>query len=494
MTADASLRAEVAPYASLRVQVAPDGRTSGFGYFRPDGAELTVTVTPKLWGTGQPVLRTVTWDGRSPVQVHVHESDQIRFVGSRAALARLALALSAAGPQDAPLLRIVPPAVAVPPDAGRPAGLAALLDLFELADRSRARLAPDLLAAEPLHHPVLRALTHRRFVSAVEPQLARVRPRYREVVETLAAPRGRFLDRSLAEATVTRVPALACRYDDHTVDSPLLQVIVAALRVVATAAPVRHGSDLTEASRQRAAGLVRHLATVTVLPRAGALRLSGLVRLSALERSWSDALLLARQVLADTTQAPTGTGPPAPALCLTVPTAKLWEQVLAQVLRGVYGDVRISADNATAPGVHAPPPWAADSGPGPGGRYPDFMAVLDGTPHCLDAKYSWFGTGPAVSDADQMFAYSHLATLDGRPVGLCALLYPTAPGTAVSLVQTLRRLPGRDLPLLVIQLPFPAPGQARGPAWERYVGQLSVQLRGVLAEHGESTAGSPQAG
>ena len=75
-----------------------------------------------------------------------------------------------------------------------------------------------------------------------------------------------------------------------------------------------------------------------------------------------------------------------------------------------------------------------------------------------------------------MFAYSHLATLHGRPVELCALLYPAAPGTPVSLAQTLHRLPGRDLPLLVIELPFPAPGQA----WDRYLGQVSAELGRVL--------------
>ena len=217
-----------------------------------------------------------------------------------------------------------------------------------------------------------------------------------------------------------------------------------------------------------------------MLPRAGALRQSALIRLSRLERSWGDALSLARQVLADTTEAPVLPGPPAPALCLTVQTAKLWEQVVGQVLREAYGDVRISADNAAAAGVDAPAPWVADDGPGPAARYPDFMAAPDGRPYCLDAKYSRLTASPAVSDADQMFAYSHLATVDGRPVELCGLLYPGEPGSGVSLVQRLRRLPAGDLPLLVVTLPFPGPPDVRGRGWQRYVGRVAADVRRVL--------------
>jgi len=77
--------------------------------------------------------------------------------------------------------------------------------------------------------------------------------------------------------------------------------------------------------------------------------------------------------------------------------------------------VRISADNRPAPGVRVSPPWSAKSDSDANRYYPDFIFRRSDRVVVADAKYK-AGRALSAADAYQLFAYSHLAALEGRPV------------------------------------------------------------------------------
>jgi len=87
-----------------------------------------------------------------------------------------------------------------------------------------------------------------------------------------------------------------------------------------------------------------------------------------------------------------------------------------------------------------------------------------------------------TSDGYQLFAYSHLATLDGSPSDLAVLLYPTGSGGRVRQVE-LQRLRDRRYPLWLAHLPFPRPADLREQQnWSIYIASLAGHLRGFARD------------
>lgn len=115
--------------------------------------------------------------------------------------------------------------------------------------------------------------------------------------------------------------------------------------------------------------------------------------------------------------------------------------------------------------------------------FPDFMLRAGRQVVVADAKYK-LGTGraPGSSDGYQLFAYSHLATLDGRRSDLAVLLYPTRAGGRAGQAE-LERLRDRNYPLWLARLPFPRPVDLREKRnWTAYVANLAVHLRGFAGD------------
>ena len=431
------------------------------------------------------MARTVALGNEGPVFAGCFEGDFINLDGALSELGLLASELSqgAGGtPQLFQLATRGSDELVASEDSVEDPG--SLLDLLLLFDR--AGLAPmDLEVPGGVYrHPVLRLLMYRRFLDEIEPRIADARPRYVEQTARLTAPRGRLLDRSLAYSMWARWPEIECRFDDLTYDNPVLRVIRAALQVTVHVSGLEVLADLSTEVRNRSARLIRRLSVISLVDRATALRLSRGLRLGRAEQGWTAAVSQADDILSDTVPVPTPEDKAAEAYNLSIPTSKLWESILWQALgANADFDVRFSAEGP-AHGVAVPAPWRAGGHTSPS-RLPDFLVrIPEHPPICVDAKYKTFpNIRPSTDDADQLFAYSHLCTMDGDAVEACALIYPTTPGAGVPPSRRLLRERHADLPLHLIGLPFPGRADVRSTlAWRLYVDHVAAVLQQRLED------------
>lgn len=105
-----------------------------------------------------------------------------------------------------------------------------------------------------------------------------------------------------------------------------------------------------------------------------------------------------------------------------------------------------------------------------------------------DAKYKASAVLDA-SDGYQLFAYSHLASLDAAPPDMGLVLYP-APPRSDPRQQQWTRLPDRKFPLWLVSLPFPARTDVRSQAaWNQYISQGASALRALASEWASPTHG-----
>lgn len=446
-----------------------NGRSVGFVSLPLDDRHLSVAVLPKPWAAG---ARVVSVDATTATHVTLHELDHLYVRAPLPALVGLA-----AWPADDPAQALLTPCRApdrLPVPAGSAGGFDALLDLAALSERARVTPAGQG-DRRPEHHPALRLLLFNRFLAEFERQAGHARPRYVERDEVLTAPRGRLDGAGLAVAVHTGAPAVRCRYDELTYDSPLLQVIRAALTVVAQARPPAAVAHLDPGLAVRAARHVAALPGVAPLPRSYAAHAGGHLRLTGRERHWSEALALAGQVLADGALSPRRGADEHAASSLVLPTEKLWERILAAALPTVVADLRDNADNALADGVEVDAPWSAVGVDGE--RYPDFVGTVRGEVTVIDAKYKLLDGRLGSADAYQLFAYSHLTRLHGDPARRAVVIGVTSGAAHVcALVRSPATTP--PFPLHVLSAGFPSRDQVRHRlSWSAYLRELAAEIR-----------------
>lgn len=478
--------------ATVSFQVSPYGRSVGIVSAARGGRVLTVAVTPKLWReTDEAAHWCLEWPAAQAAgAITASEGDWVTVSGEADAVDIVADTVDAAnsdltpeaGSTLGPLLRrVVRPGARPEPlaDAGSVTEIVNLIALFD-----HARL--DIVAADAPGvtslHPLFRALLHRRYVSAVEPLVRRVRRGYVEVEEVLASPRGRITDASVVRYQLSREPQLMCRFDEYTEDTPLLRVVVAALAEVLRADVPPYALPILRETLARGIRLSRHLATIPIPDRSAALRLSRQVRLTRLEAEWGPALELAKRVLADAPLAQDVRGAPTEMVRFEVATDRVWERILEQGLRRAlpFGAVTVGARNWLAAEATVDPPWKGVLA-GAGSRFPDFLVTTrDDTVWCLDAKYKLSGGTPEEADANQMFVYSHLARRLGTAVAHCVLLYPGRSGGLPPARRFVRR-PNDDVDMLVAYLPFPERVDLASPIhWGNYVSRLDRGLESLI--------------
>lgn len=483
MTSPLSNRAE----AELWLSVASEGKSSGLASVQTSTARFNIIVLPKFWRPhGKSAWQVVEWDGRADQTVLAYELDIVIVHGKRQALADLALGISDLDDEiETPLLKVRNRQDQLREqdylsrtDDPNPA-FAAFLDLLRTSQRVKALPRPNFSSSENPNSEHL-VITADSFLTEAEHRLSSARPRYTILSDRLTSLRGRVDDRDLARAVESGRPDVLCHYDELSTDTQLLQVIRAAA-VVAATLPVRPPLDQLPLSvNTRGVRMSRQLASVRTIPPLEALRIARTLRLSRLELTWKSALDRAVDLLSAIAELPPLSTANRSGFVLKVDTNKLWEDLVFHVLRSVASDARKNIDNSLAAGVEVSEPWTA-AGKDPGNRYPDYLARFASKPMVLDAKYKYSGRGPASADADQLFSYSHLSSLDGDRVTHAALIYPAAHANPNP--RFLQRAPLRDMSLAPIELQFPAAGDARSArSWNSYVTTIGGQLRERLAE------------
>jgi hypothetical protein len=476
--------------ARLWVRASPRGTRSGFAVL-PDGAggQLTVTVLPKPWSSGAGVVRDFAHTPGATTHVVLYETDLAALSTTASSAGALAMSLSDVVRDQADLLGLgASPESPVSDTAVSGDPFRALIDLMLLAERGSLTTSP--LSFEGAFAPsLLRLLTHERLLQVVESLIFRARPRYAERTETLEMPRGRLSEHSLLLSLATGIPRVESTFDELTTDTPLLQVVASALRVVASERLPRKIAALRPGLQTRAVHLLRYLSSVRLVDRERALLTAEHLWLNPLDRIWEPAIDAARPVLRDRAVVPEAGSESSEAFLVHVSTEKFWEQCLELALESAFTTLAVSRDAQPAEGVSVPVPWAPRTAPGgeppelAAKTFPDFMFRSLRRVVVADAKYKLgAGTVPSSQDAYQLFAYSHLATLGGRTSDFALILYPVRVGGRPRQFE-LERLRDRKYPLWLVYLPFPtrADLQSQG-SWSAFVARLARTVRDFSAD------------
>lgn len=466
------------------IKASPRGTRAGFAVL-PDGADgrVTVTVLPKPWASNRGVVREYTHAPGSTTHIVMYETELVALSTPASSVGVFAMGLAAIARDHADLLEL-----GAPPKkpafstviGGEP--FRELIDLMLLADRGRLSTSP--LEFEGAFAPsLLRLLAHERLLQAVESLIFRARPRYSERTETLEMPRGRLGERSLLYSMATGTPRLESTFDELTMDTRLLQVVASALRVVASERLPRKISALRPGLQTRAVHLLRYLSGVSMVDRERAVLIADRLWLSPLDRTWEPAFDAALPVLRDRGVVPEDGSESTEAFIVHVSTEKFWEQCLEMALEGAFATLAVSRDAQPGQGVSVPAPWGLRTGvslESPERKtesFPDFIFRSKRNVVVADAKYK-LGSGDAPSSQDgyQLFAYSHLATLDGQTSDFALILYPAGPGGRPRQTE-LARLRDLNYPLWLVRLPFPtrADIQSQG-SWGAFVASLAQTI------------------
>lgn len=475
--------------ASVAFRAAPNRKRIGFVASADGERSAAVLVLPKTWRNGPPSTSRVSWPADGHLTIAAYEGDVVVVNGDAVGCETLRRWLVEVQIADAELLELLvgtPDGDVLAGDSHQP--LDPILDLLELFDRCSLGLVEDALPHSAERHELVRLVLYRRLISTLEPLIARLRPQYRELEDALSTPRGRILDRSVVVAVASRLPAVECRFDEHSHATDLAIVLLAAIRTVGRQGGTARTSALFRPLQDRAVGLARQLDGVPMVDRRVAYRMARSLRLGRLQAEFGAVIPLARRVLRDDVPTPgAGSDLTLETFRIGVPTEKLWEAALQQALGCVpTAETYVNADNKPAtPAVEVPAPWVVGGAPSPSERFPDFLVRASGPASsclwCIEAKYKDTPARlPGAEDANQLFVYSHLATLAGRSVENCALVYPST--TPRGHVRTLRRERDRTTPLLLIEALFPLPSDLRAQrSWEDYVARTAVGLAHALA-------------
>lgn len=464
------------PDASLWLRVSPKGKQAG-ALSVPDGmgGHIHFLVLPKFWSSGRRSIKVEHIPGATSV-VTAHELDTIELVSRRDTLGTIMLAVTVVDqPGERQLIDIMNPDTRVPPEPTptEQYNLAPVIDLMLLARRAGIRRieAPFKTAEQ---RTVLRVLNQERFVSSVEPILFRARPVYREFTEELGSPRGRVSDVSVVLAARMGSPMVECTFDELTMDSPLLRVILAALTVVASDRAPQEVESLVPRLRARATLLCRYLATVTPIARHVALQEANSIYLSPAHQHWQAALESAGDVLQGRSADLAGTNAETNGVGVHIATEKLWELIVESALRGHVSDLRVSADNSAAEGVRVLQPWIGAAGQ-ESESYPDFMFRAQGKVIVADAKYKRSFGRISAADGYQLFSYSHLAALEQEPPHSAIIMFPY--GSRRPRPSLTNRAPNGDMQLLLTYLRYPTRQDIQTlSAWSNYLSTVRHQL------------------
>lgn len=468
----------------LWIKASPRGTRSGFAVL-PDGngGRVTVTVLPKPWASEAGVVREYGHNPGSTTHMVVYETEQAVVSTSTSALGALALSLADIARDQADLLGLgAPPKRWVADEAISGSPFNELIDLMLLAERGRLSAGPSAFEGE-FASTLLRLLTHERLVQIIESLIFRSRPRYAERTETLEIPRGRLNTSSLLFSMETGTPRIESTFDELTIDTPLLQIVAAALRVVASDRLPMKIAALRPGLQARAVHLLRHLTGVRLIDRERAVLAAERLWLSPLDRIWDPAIDAALPVLRQRAIVPEHSAESSEAYSVHVSTEKFWEQCLELALENTFPMLAVSRGAQPGEAVSVPAPWVRRQAGDAQSEFlneaiPDFM--FRSPPHVLvaDAKYK-LGAERAQSSQDgyQLFAYSHLATLGGRASDLALLLYPARAGGHPRQLE-LERLRDRTYPLWLVYLPFPSRADLRSQgSWSSFIGRLSRTIR-----------------
>lgn len=470
----------------LWIRASPRGKRSGFAVL-PDGqgGRLTVTVQPKPWAPRHGQVREYEHTPGTTTHLVVHETDLAAVRTSTSAKGALAVSLADVGRSQDDLLSLTAAPQSVRLTSASPEDpFGALIDLMLLTEHGNLTTSP-LSFEGALGSSLLRLLTHERLLQAVESLIFRARPRYAEHTQILTIPRGRLSERSLLLSIASGTPHVESTFDELTMDTPLLRVITSALRVVASERLPRKISVLRPGLQTRANHLLRHLSSVTPISREQAALAGDRLWLTPLDRIWEPAIDSAMPVLREQAVIPEDGAESNEAFIVHIAMEKFWEQCLELALASAFPSLAVSRDGRPGEGVMVPAPWApkAHAGGAAGelsnDGFPDFMFRSSGRVVVADAKYKLdAGAAPGSQDAYQMFAYSHIATLNGNHSDVAVVLYPTRSGGDSRQMQ-LERLPSRDYPLWMVRVPFPARTdlQNRG-RWSAYVARLTREVLG----------------
>lgn len=469
--------------AHLWVKASPRGTRSGFAVL-PDGAggQVTITVVPKPWAPRAGGTHGYAHRPGTTTHIVMHEMEVAGVTSTGSAVGTLAISLAEIASDQADLLALAAPPedpAFAPAVSGDP--FRSLIDLLLLAERGR--LTASRLSFEGAYAPSLvRLVAHELLLRAVESVLFRARPRYSEQSEILDMPRGRLSERSLLFSMVTGTPRVESHFDELSIDTPLLQVVASALRVVASERLPRKVAVLRPGLQSRATQLLRHLSGVRLLDRERALLTAERLWIGQLDRIWAPAIDAAVPVLRNREVTPEDGGADTQALLVRVSTEKFWEQCLELALQNAFGMIAVGRDAQPGTGVKVPAPWVPRGAPTDGtadpGGFPDFMFRSSRRVVIADAKYKLHrGTAPSSQDGYQLFAYSHLASLGGQTSDLALILYPSRSGGRPRQLE-LERLPDRAFPLWLLSLPFPGPADlATSGNWGAYVARLTRTIR-----------------
>ncbi|WP_187776145.1 5-methylcytosine restriction system specificity protein McrC [Antrihabitans cavernicola] len=450
------------------------------------GGTVTVTILPKMWSLEGVATSSVEHAAGTTTHVKAYELDFLNLRSTRAACHEVVASLAkVTGVGEAKLIESCPPPktqAAISAVVGSP--FADLIALMNLADKSGVRRTDESFTGL-LDRAFTRLLTQERFLRALEPLLFKARPRYIETTGVLTSPKGRLHDKSLMLSQFTGQPWVTATFDDLTMDTPVLQVVNSALHVVASDRLPAAIRALNSKVEVRAVQFARHLTHVSRLPRERALLVGERLWLSALERQWQPVVEAALDVLRRYGPTPADGADSSDSFVVHVFSEKFWEQVLHESLNVAFRDIRLSADASPGEGIQAPGPWRQRPQPNQSQSntttLPDFM-FRDGARVVLaDAKYKR-PRGISAQDGYQLFAYSHLASLDGATSEFGALIYPGNPSTDPRQDEWWRR-PHDDYALWSIQLPFPNPHDlATAEAWSRYIARTARAVRDLVAE------------
>lgn len=525
--------------SSFWCQAAPRGSNVGIVSVTVATGTIAVTVLPKVWSASPSRLHIVPWTAGSTHDITVWETDWIRFDGDETALGQLSLALSSVT-RSGPVNLLQP---GVPPRDDRvtlrsdpESELGGPLSLVKLVDRCKVDISDFSSSNASGDDEILALPLHDRFLGSLHGPLSMARPRYNELTELLSTPRGRFDTTGAAFAQFAGTPSLSCTFDELSYDTPLLRVILAALRHIALNEAHRHAFRETERLRQQAIHYMKQLSSVAVVDRSQALKLGLRVRPTRFETQWQGPLELATRVLSRSYDRPTASDEALASIHVNIPTAKLWEQIVGEVLRRIDPAVAISADNSAPEGVSVPAPWrlmkTSSTGAIPIGasseedvasksspdyvviksptveaisthaspqedavsqRFPDYMFSWQGLTLLADAKYKRSNRPLTSQDGYQLFTYSHLATLRDTPSHSSLVIVPTS-GSVPHSPSTERFMRARSKPysLLKVALPFPGPLDIRTMTeWDSYLTNSADTLNQTLVENRLLLAPSP---
>jgi hypothetical protein len=468
--------------ARFWIKASPRGTRSGFAVLPDgDGGQVTVTVLPKPWAPEARAVREYAHAPGATTHVVMYETELAALITSRSAVGALALGLSSISSDQADLLALgAPPkdSVMAAPVSGNP--FRELIDLMLLAERGKLSASPLIFEGE-FAPSLLRLLTHERLLQAVESLIFRARPRYAERTETLTLPRGRLSARSLLFSLASGTPRLESTFDELTMDTPLLQVVASALRVIASERLPSKVAALRPSLQSHAVHLLRYLSGVQLVDRERAVLIAERLWLSPLDRIWQPAIDAALPVLRDRAVVPEEGTEASEAFLVHVSTEKFWEQCLELALEAAFPTLAVSRNAQSGEGVSVPAPWTPRAAAG--GRqppaledevFPDFMFRSSRHVVVADAKYKLSAKNAlSAQDGYQLFAYSHLATLNEQTSNIALILYPTRSGGRPRQFE-FERLRERNYPLWLAHLPFPSRAdiQSQG-SWSAFIARLA---------------------